>query len=482
MKRLDWDELEELDGEELSRTYCVTCHAYPDSKLLPKESWSYLLDLMGLYFGYDDGRLLSSLSDGELRADLFDIDKYPNEPTLGPFQWAAIRDFYESSEGSGVVDPPGQGSALEGFEVSLIYGDDESPITSVVRIGKNGGVFLGDAKSYNLVEYDSSGVEIRRTRFPGAIVQLDSNETTERVTVIGRMHPSNSATGSIFERRQGEAEWVKLIGDLHRPVHALAIDLDGDALEEIVVNEFGHYRGGLKLVERQGGKAPLERVLRSEPGSISAKKIRLGDGDDGGHFLALNAQARQDITLYRHVGDLQFESSTLIEKNPSFGYTQLHLVDLTGDGKEEVVTINGDNADLPGPPLKRYHGVRIYQVNPGPELKEIAYLHVPGAFQATFGDFDGNGLNDIAVVSFFPDARAPDQGFALFENRGSLEFSRRIHSIGSLAPWMTIDSGDIDGDGDRDIVLGSGFVDTSKQRSDSSRSLAGLILRNRTAP
>ena len=45
------DEFEEWDGGQLSRTYCVSCHLYPEPNLLPKNSWPFVLDLMSLYFG-----------------------------------------------------------------------------------------------------------------------------------------------------------------------------------------------------------------------------------------------------------------------------------------------------------------------------------------------------------------------------------------------------------------------------------------------
>ena len=52
------DELEDWNGETQSKVHCVRCHGYPEPELLPAESWSYVLDLMGLYFGFDDGDLL----------------------------------------------------------------------------------------------------------------------------------------------------------------------------------------------------------------------------------------------------------------------------------------------------------------------------------------------------------------------------------------------------------------------------------------
>lgn len=475
------DEFEDLDGEQLSKTHCIGCHSYPVPDLLPKESWSYVLDLMGLYFGYDDGRIFTPELADDARTDLFDTKKYPGEPTLGPFQWAAIRDFYESAGGSGIIPPPPVGRELSNFEATWVYGAAEIPVTSLVKVAADGqGFFLGDGEAYDLRKYDFKGRIVESGQLQGAMVQLEIESEIERATVIGRMHPSNSALGSIFERRSGEKDWRTLLEGLHRPVHVVFQDFDNDGAEDILVNQFGHYEGGsLALYARNASGVSGKQVLRQEPGAIFAGLYESEGKSDLPHILALNAQGREEITFYRNRGNFVFEPKVLIQKPPTFGYTQLHLVDVTGDGIDELVTVNGDNADLPGPPLKAYHGIRIYRIHPGPELEELVFLPMPGAFQATFNDFDGNGLMDIAVVSFFPDSRRPEQGFVLFMNEGELVFDRGTIKEGSFAPWMTIDSGDIDGDGDIDIVLGSAYVPAPAISKPGERLPAAMILRNK---
>ncbi len=475
------DEFEDWDGEQLARTHCIACHVYPEPDLLPSKSWPYVLDLMGLYFGYDDGRLLSPELAEDAHTDLFDIQKYPSEPTLGPFQWAAIRDFYESSAGSGTIPPPPVGRELSGFEATWVYGSAEIPVTSLVKVASDGlGFFLGDGEAYDLRKYDSEGDIVELGSLPGAVVQLEIESAIERATIIGRMHPSNSASGSILERLPGEKGWRTVLKGLHRPVDVVYEDFDNDGSKEILVNQFGHYEGGsLKLYEGNGSGVSGGQVLRQEPGAIFGGVYKSEGKPNSPHIFALNAQGREEITLYRNYGNLVFEPEVLVQKPPTFGYTQLHLVDLTGDGIQELITINGDNADLPGPPLKAYHGIRIYRILPGIILEEVKFLPMPGAFQATFDDFDGNGLMDMAVVSFFPDSRRPEQGFVLFMNQGELVFDRGTINEGSIAPWMTIDSGDIDGDGDADIVLGSAYVPAPAILKPGERLPAAMILRNK---
>ena len=62
----------------------------------------------------------------------------------------------------------------------------------------------------------------------------------------------------------------------------------------------------------------------------------------------------------------------------------------------------------------------------------------------------------IAAISFFPDyAKSPNESFVYLENAGDMKFKPSTFAESVLGRWLCMDAGDLDGDGDEDIVLGS---------------------------
>jgi hypothetical protein len=172
-------------------------------------------------------------------------------------------------------------------------------------------------------------------------------------------------------------------------------------------------------------------------------------------ILVMMAQAREGIYLFLNLGEGQFRMETVVEKPPTWGFAGFDLADFNRDGHLDLVTANGDNGDF-ALPLKRDHGIRVYLNDSKNHFAETYFYPMHGAYKAAARDFDGDGDVDIAAIAYYPDFEQEFfEGFVYLENQGGTKFQASTCVESRAGRWMVMDAGDLDGDGDDDLALGS---------------------------
>lgn len=195
-----------------------------------------------------------------------------------------------------------------------------------------------------------------------------------------------------------------------------------------------------------------QHKVHSLPGT---RRVFVRDVDRNGlpDLVALICQGDEQITAFLNQGNLTFRSKILKRFPPVFGSSDFELVDFNGDGKEDIVYCNGDNADY-SRVLKPYHGIRIFLGRNGMQYGDDYFIPMHGVFDFSVEDFDKDGDNDIAAVSFFPDFSSAYGSFIYFENQ-DFQFRPSVLRSAADGRWITLETGDFDGDSDVDIVLGA---------------------------
>ena len=472
------------EGEKLARIHCASCHAFTEPSLLNKNTWSEgvlpkMAEMMyvdAYYNPYSTNGPEGDMS--QTRAapqNLFPVEK-----------WNKIYNYYISNAPEDPIsrkeDLPVIQQGLKFFTSHSIYDKVSLPVTTLVKFDTTTKkIFFADGSAKKLFVLDQQFKVIDSMEIPLGVTDINIMQKGIKAISMGILKPSDEKLGKLSLISENKTS-IDLLDTLQRPVHAIYADLNADNKEDIILCEFGFRKGGLSWLENKGNNQFEKHVLRALPGATRTEVYDF-NSDGKPDIAALMAQGDEGIFIYYNEGKGKFREERVIQFPPSYGSNHFQLFDFNQDGYIDILTTNGDNGDY-SVILKAYHGIRIFLNNQKNQYTERIFLPVYGVQKAIPADFDNDGDFDLVSIAFFPDyEKLPEESFIYWENTGNYQYKRYTFSGVTDGRWWTMDAGDIDGDGDKDIILGNAFfsfgnVPQSLKEKWGKRPLSAIILEN----
>lgn len=457
-----------LPGKELAVAHCSRCHSFVPPEMLPKADWRDVLPAMGHRMGiYQNGFRNDSLFDKGASGEVMRAaDVFPEKPVLARADWQKIEQYFLAHAPDSVPPPIRKQPirmGLKHFKYKETKFSHRPALTTMVKIlpDRKGIVYAdGKGRPNYLTFLNPDLTENYSLRLQSAPVHFYEKANELYLTTVGRgIFPTDAADGALVRYTKNDTQPAYkpqniMIPNLRRPVFMAYGDLNKDGLEDVVVCEFGNFTGQLTWYENNGKGGYTKRVLRDKPGAITAI-IKDANKDGLPDIYVLMAQGDEAVFLYENKGGGNFEEKRLLSFSPLNGSQYIELADFNKDGFDDLVYVCGDNADKT-PILKNYHGIYIFLNDGKSNFKQAYFYQMNGAYKAIIRDYDKDGDLDIAAISFFPDyIRYPEESFIYLENKGHLKFDDYSFPEASKGRWVVMDAGDMDSDGDTDIVLGS---------------------------
>lgn len=332
--------------------------------------------------------------------------------------------------------------------------DRDGDIDIVALADSPTGVFI--AKNNRELGFDSSSQTINASGNPSALIDIDRDGDLDVCGMISGtdnsvFYDNIGGDGSSFQQR--------FVGNTFSGNNPVPMDVDNDGDYDLLgYSNAGHYLYIYENVEpKKKVEYPSARILIND-GTPGAREAKLADLDRDGDLDMACAVAGNDVVLYAlnngESADYSFSSSRIVVSG-SFAneVNTLDFGDVNKDGWIDIILSSPTG------------GIRFARNNdptgPAPFLtSQVAPIE--GIKKVAVGDLDGDGDLDIVATAVECTGTIPN-----VTCNGYLYLIRQTGDPTSVTGWTSevltsthedmnaLDLGDIDNDGDLDIVAGT---------------------------
>jgi FG-GAP-like repeat len=433
----------------LVNQHCSACHKVPSPALLPKRDWPRVIKIMEKFSNEKFGQ------DHLTKDVVTDITAYYYGSSPAELPKLPYNNPYKNEPIFKLADIGTQSKIPFISHIQRVNILNKDRLEFLVCDAEKKQVTLVTKFNNDWTEKKIADVDI--PIYTHAVDYDNDGDQDVVVTDLGEFPPSQKMVGKVFLLRQtkpGTFEKEILVENIPRAIEARAVDVDADGDLDLAVAAFGGNNiGEVFWLENQGKNKNIKHLLLDFSGALNITPTDLNN-DGKMDFVSLISQEHEMIVAFIATDNKQFQTQLISRApHPMFGSTSMRMTDMDRDGDQDILFTNGDAYDTQMDP-KPYHGVQWLENKGNLQFIFHDIGRSYGLASAVAGDIDGDGDMDVVAgsfINFWEDKNR--NSLVWFENDGNQRFQQ--HNLAVSPPGIvSFELGDFTGDGKLDILAG----------------------------